>query len=215
MIKLQSFIVRSDELTRSEFYDYWLNEHVPLAKDLAGLRRYRTALPVEPFMSRYDGVAELYFDTIEAFESALGPESNTPAINDVDNFENRTDRCLVTETVRYDERTEGSPVKLVAVLSRRDNVRHNAFVDGCFNDETFEQVPGLRKFTTAVPVAADVSYDGVIECYFDGVDELHAAMIPDDADSTLEAIDLPFDTSLVGSVDSHVVRETVQLDNIA
>nr|WP_231751231.1 EthD family reductase [Halogeometricum sp. CBA1124] len=200
-------------MSHDEFRDYWLNEHVPLAKELPGLRRYRTAVPVTPDRSRYDGIAELYFDTVGAFESVLGPESDTPAIEDVANFEKRADRCLVTETVRYnDPRSDGPKLKLVAVVSRCEGVSHEAFVDECFRGGILERPSSLRKLTTAEPVDGHETYDGVVECYFDGLGELDAATFSDETEQNGSAVDLPLDTSLVGDVESHVVEEQVHLD---
>jgi uncharacterized protein (TIGR02118 family) len=80
MIKLIFCVRRQPHLTRAEFQDYWLNRHGPLVRSHAAtlnVRRYvqlHTAdAPVneairvsrgapEPF----DGVAELWFDSVEA-----------------------------------------------------------------------------------------------------------------------------------------------------
>ena len=85
MIKLTFCLHRLPQLTRAEFQGYWRNNHAPLvAKNRAALniRRYvqchaatldlndairagRTA----PEM--YDGVAELWWDDLDALQSAL------------------------------------------------------------------------------------------------------------------------------------------------
>ena len=80
MIKLTFCLVRLPHLTRAAFQDYWVNTHGPLVASVAdalmirryvqlhsapeemnlGIREARQA-PVE-----YDGVAELWFDSLEA-----------------------------------------------------------------------------------------------------------------------------------------------------
>lgn len=80
MIKLTFCLTRAPHLSREAFQDYWLNTHAPLVASVAEdlqIRRYvqvhslpadvnaevraARAAPVE-----YDGVAELWFDSLEA-----------------------------------------------------------------------------------------------------------------------------------------------------
>jgi uncharacterized protein (TIGR02118 family) len=80
MIKLTFCLVRLPHLTRAQFQDYWFNKHGPLVAHHAqtlqirrylqlhslpgelseGLRASRDAPP------EFDGVAELWFDSLEA-----------------------------------------------------------------------------------------------------------------------------------------------------
>jgi uncharacterized protein (TIGR02118 family) len=80
MIKLTFCLVRLPHLTRVEFQDYWFNTHGPLVRSLADelqIRRYvqfhsapedlnapiRASRDAPP---EFDGVAELWFDSLEA-----------------------------------------------------------------------------------------------------------------------------------------------------
>lgn len=82
MIKLTFCLRRLPTLTRAAFQDYWFNHHAPLVRQHApamGLRRYvqvhaladetslvlRQARAAEP-PAPYDGIAELWFDSLEA-----------------------------------------------------------------------------------------------------------------------------------------------------
>lgn len=80
MIKMMFCLRRLERLTRDEFQDYWLNRHAPLVKAVAPLlrmRKYvqshsfddpRIAAPVDArgtVVAPYDGIAELYWDSIE------------------------------------------------------------------------------------------------------------------------------------------------------
>ena len=80
MIKLTFCLVRRPHLTREQFQDYWRNTHAPLVASVAetlrirryvqlhslpeaasaGIRQSRNAPP------EFDGVAELWFDSLEA-----------------------------------------------------------------------------------------------------------------------------------------------------
>lgn len=84
MFKVFSLLRRPDGWSRERFQRWWLQEHVPYAKRLPGLRRYNVALVTrstthsgrEPF----DGLAELWFDSREALEAAWGSEAGKTAV---------------------------------------------------------------------------------------------------------------------------------------
>lgn len=214
MIKLQSFLIRRADMTHEEFRDYWLNKHVPVAKELQGLQRYRTAVPVEPEQSQYDGIAELYFNTVDEFKAVLGPDSDTEAIQDVNNFEEDTDRHLVTETVHVDRLGDSRrSYKLVAVLTRDSGLTHDEFVERLSSqDPPVDPGKGLRKYTTAVPHdPAEANADGIVELYFDDLSSLTADLSPT---GNVRNAEYPVDSSVVDEAISHVVEETVQLDVI-
>nr|MEA2798636.1 hypothetical protein [Phenylobacterium sp.] len=80
MIKLTFCLTRLPHLSRAAFQDYWFKTHAPLVASVADtlqIRRYVQlhSLPVElnaPVRAsreappEYDGVAELWFDSLEA-----------------------------------------------------------------------------------------------------------------------------------------------------
>lgn len=80
MIKLTFCLVRLPHLTREEFQDYWCHHHGPLVRSVAHelqIRRYVQfhSLPEElsaavrasrDAPAEFDGVAELWFDSLEA-----------------------------------------------------------------------------------------------------------------------------------------------------
>jgi uncharacterized protein (TIGR02118 family) len=80
MIKLTFCLVRLPHLTREQFQHYWFETHAPLVASVAEtlqIRRYVQlhALPVEAHAAiresrdapqEFDGVAELWFDSLEA-----------------------------------------------------------------------------------------------------------------------------------------------------
>lgn len=214
MIKLQSFLIRREDMSHEEFRDYWLNQHVPVAKDLRGLQRYRTAVPVDPEQSQYDGIAELYFNTVADFEAVLGADSDTEAIQDVTNFEKDTDRHLVTETVHVDRLGDTRrSYKLVAVLSRAPGIAHEEFAERLASQEMpVDQESAIRKYTTAVPYdSSAATADGIVELYFDDLPSLTAALSPT---GDLDNAHYPTDGQFIDQTSSHIVEETVQLDAI-
>ena len=90
MIKLTFCLKRKPGMSLAEFQDYWLNQHGPLVRSLADvlkIRRYiqmhSTDDPLNAAMAAargtpegYDGVAELWFDSLDTFrDNARSPEA--------------------------------------------------------------------------------------------------------------------------------------------
>ncbi|WP_254862814.1 EthD domain-containing protein [Halovivax gelatinilyticus] len=96
LYKHSAFLVRKDDLTHEEFVDHWQNNHTPIAREITGVVKYDTVVPTDPDVQPFDGVAELYFDDIDALYDALGSEGSRDyaavgemaekAREDVDNF---------------------------------------------------------------------------------------------------------------------------------
>ena len=93
MIKLSFALRRRDDLSREEFQRYWLEHHAPLVRsvaDVLAIRRYvqTHTLPDEVqaalVASRgapepFDGVAELWYDSLEAIVTAVSTEEGRAA----------------------------------------------------------------------------------------------------------------------------------------
>jgi uncharacterized protein (TIGR02118 family) len=93
MIKLVFALRRRSDLTREEFQRYWREEHGPLVRSYAevlGIRRYVQVhtLPDEvhaPLRASraapeaYDGVAELWYDGLEALGAAVATDEGRAA----------------------------------------------------------------------------------------------------------------------------------------
>ena len=86
MIKLTFCLVRLPHLTRDDFQKYWREMHAPLVasvKDVLRIRRYvqMHSLPLEASAGiretrggpeGYDGVAELWWDSLEDMGATIG-----------------------------------------------------------------------------------------------------------------------------------------------
>jgi uncharacterized protein (TIGR02118 family) len=93
MLKLVFVIRRRGDLSPEEFHRYWLQEHGPLARGLLeplGVRRYVQTHTVEPDLNTtlaaargtaeaYDGVAEIWWDSLDAFLAASTSEDGQRA----------------------------------------------------------------------------------------------------------------------------------------
>jgi uncharacterized protein (TIGR02118 family) len=93
MVKLVFVIRRREDLDEQEFHRYWLEEHGPLARRLLesiGARRYVQTHTVQPGLNEaiaagretaaaYDGLAEIWWDSIEAFVAASSSDDGLRA----------------------------------------------------------------------------------------------------------------------------------------
>jgi hypothetical protein len=119
-VKMLAVIRRRPDLSKAEFYDYWLNRHGPLAtrmiKELGGYRYVQSHTSNEDLglvlaSSRgqigqaYDGVTEVWFRSREALVKALatpaGAQANLRLARDETNFIDlpRSSYFLTTEYV--------------------------------------------------------------------------------------------------------------------
>jgi uncharacterized protein (TIGR02118 family) len=93
VIKLVFVIRRREDMAPEEFRRYWLEEHGPLARGLVeplGARRYVQTHTVAPELNAqlaatrgtaeaFDGLAELWWDSIEALAAAFASEEGQRA----------------------------------------------------------------------------------------------------------------------------------------
>lgn len=86
---------RRPDMNRDEFRRYWREIHGPLVAKLPGLRKYVQAHvipdPSQASLS-YDGIAELWFDSPEAFQAAIASPEGQAVRADLPNFLDQ-DKC--------------------------------------------------------------------------------------------------------------------------
>jgi uncharacterized protein (TIGR02118 family) len=88
LTKLVVLLGRRPDLTREQFHEWWL-EHVKLSRQIPGLRGYRINLiravrgaGYRPEDVKFDGSAELWFDTVEDVNRGFGSELGIRAVRD-------------------------------------------------------------------------------------------------------------------------------------
>jgi uncharacterized protein (TIGR02118 family) len=69
MFKAIILLTRREDTSHEAFREWWLERHAPLARQLPGVRRLVFDV-VEDGSAPYDGVSELWFDDLDAFEAA-------------------------------------------------------------------------------------------------------------------------------------------------
>mgnify|MGYP006273456215 CR=1 FL=1 len=74
MFKAMIALTRLDEHTHEQFVEWWTVQHAPLARQLPGVRRIVFNPVDDPGPGMADGVAELWFDSQEAFTAAYATD---------------------------------------------------------------------------------------------------------------------------------------------
>jgi uncharacterized protein (TIGR02118 family) len=193
MYKHIALLVRQSDMSHEEFVDHWQNTHTPIAKEIEGVTRYQQVLPTDEENAEFDGIAELYFDDLDALYAALGSEGSRDydpakgkakeAREDVNNFLaiDERPRFIGEEIVQKDE-TDGDTdglYKHSAFLVRKDGMTHEEFIDHWQNTHTpiAKEIEGVVRYTTVLPTDPEhAEFDGVSELYFETLEDLHAAL---------------------------------------
>jgi uncharacterized protein (TIGR02118 family) len=85
------FVKRRPDMEPEAFHAYWRETHGPLGARVPGVRRYvQHHVPPGIYAAgrqpRYDGVAQTWFDDLDAMRAAVGTEERAATIADEDNF---------------------------------------------------------------------------------------------------------------------------------
>jgi uncharacterized protein (TIGR02118 family) len=90
MIKLVYCISKKASLTDEEFVRYWKDVHAPIGARIPRLRKlvqsHRLTVPGDRHQADYDGMAELWFDDLEALSSARQSPEWKASTEDEANF---------------------------------------------------------------------------------------------------------------------------------
>ncbi|WP_135822296.1 EthD domain-containing protein [Halostella litorea] len=193
MYKHVALLVRQEGMSHEEFVEYWQENHTPIAREIEGVTRYQTVLPTDPENAEFDGLAELYFESLDDLHAALGSpgsrdydptkEVAAEAREDVNNFldvEERP-RFIGEEIVQKDEvdgDTDGL-YKHSAFLVRQEGMSHEEFVEHWQENHTpiAREIEGVVRYATVLPTDPEnAEFDGVAELYFEDLEALYDAL---------------------------------------
>lgn len=93
MIKVVRFVKRRKDLTHEQFKAYWLNKHSELEKmvmEKTPMRKIVATFPTGEMIGGkeppFDGMVELYFDSVEDMRATFASEIPKIMLKDEENF---------------------------------------------------------------------------------------------------------------------------------
>ena len=84
MIKMSVFIMKRADITREQFSEYWEKKHWPLLEQIPEVKQFAKRYvqqhnigQVPPIVTAapYDGISEVWFDSIEDFRRVVGTDT--------------------------------------------------------------------------------------------------------------------------------------------
>jgi uncharacterized protein (TIGR02118 family) len=102
MVKLVYCITRKPGMNEKEFFRYWKDVHGPIGARIPHLRRlvqsHRVMVPGDKYGPDYDGMAELWFDDMQALLAARQTPQWKASAEDETNFiDHNKVACFVSE----------------------------------------------------------------------------------------------------------------------
>jgi len=178
MYKHIALLVRREGETHDEFRERWLGERAPLVREIDGVVRHHTVVPTDPEVAEFDGIAELYFESVADLNDALGSlgtrDDEYLAVEEPRRFDGE-------EVLQRDEtggETDGL-YKHSAFLVRKPGLSHEAFREYWAGEHTplARDIEGVVRYHTVYPVDPETAaFDGVAELYFESLADLYDAL---------------------------------------
>jgi uncharacterized protein (TIGR02118 family) len=100
VIKRVSLVRRREGLTHEEFVAHWTGPHAAIVRELPGVRglRFGDVQAWSPAEAAWDGVGEVWFDSIESAEAAFAAEPyRSRLVEDRKLFLGEAQSCFVVE----------------------------------------------------------------------------------------------------------------------
>lgn len=160
---------RHVDLARPVFFDWWLGQHWELARQLPGLRHYIVSCVAEAQEGPFDGMAELWFDTLAAANAACASGAGRAAEADARAHVSRQERLPLTEHTIIDHPAPPR-FKFAAGLKRRADMSRAEFGHWWLTRHVpyVKKFPKVRKYRVSlVEAGPETVVDGIAEVWFD------------------------------------------------
>jgi uncharacterized protein (TIGR02118 family) len=192
VIKLMAALTRRDGLSVEDFRKYWLDVHGPIAARTPGLRRY---VQSHPLLESYgnaqpppvDGIAELWFDSLEAYRAARATPEWQAVRDDGPKVFGHTKSLLATEVPIVEDglspRARESMVKYAGFLTRKKGSTVEQFQEhwrGVHAELVVAEWGGMRRYVQshALPETYGTTdapaFDGIPQAWFDSLEAFAA-----------------------------------------
>jgi uncharacterized protein (TIGR02118 family) len=193
MVKGLFFARRKPGMSVQAFHEYWRSKHADLTRNSPHIRRYVQShtllssygnpnMPYAESEPRYDGMATMWFNSVEERRWGNKLPQAQIAIADQANFTELSDRrfLLTTEVVQKEGAVTPSSVHLIALLTRKPGMSVEAFQRYWreHHGPLASKASGLRRYVQDHPLPESYGArnaplcDGVAEAWFDSLEDL-------------------------------------------
>lgn len=221
MVKFVAFLRKPLEMSPDDLRDWWLGGHARLTREgFPGLKKYVICLAVGPEGRQADGMAEMWFDSLDTLKKGLQSEVMAQLVKDCQSHK------ISLAAEMWNEEFEQKPlpgakdptpdmVKFISILKRPAGMTVEELKDwwlGGHARYTRENVKGLRKYIVNLaigPRGDQVKWSNKgVECEGDGI----AEMWFDDVPAIRNFLVSPELKNLVkDAMDDHGMTEVVQM----
>ena len=229
MIKLVGMMNRKQGMSVQDFQSYWLNVHAPMIAEVPGMRRYvqSHSLPevYGDFPQAYDGMAEAWFDDMQAYDAALASPAWQAAVVDAANFIGGGARLLATEVAILDAfvsaRERASLVKYSGFLTRLPHLTVEEFSRHWREIHAplvVNDLKGMVRYIQnhALPetyaAASPPSFDGVPQAWFESLEAVPPGLGRPRTEPPTSAASIDSETVFVQPIPAMLAREIVIVD---
>jgi uncharacterized protein (TIGR02118 family) len=126
MVKCMIFVKRRADMDRSAFHAWWREKQKPLTLQIPGLRGHTMSFEADGEDGMFDGVAELWFDSIAAAEAGFASPEGQASMAEAKAHLARRELLYLTEH-KFVNTGKPSSFKLVSLLKRRKDLTRAQF----------------------------------------------------------------------------------------
>ena len=189
MIKFIVAIKYRADRSKEACRQYWIEQHGPLALELAGLKHYVQSLRVQGDEdvgnAPYDGYGSLWFENEAAAKQALASSQMAALKVDAEQFADAagSKQLLAREVVMRDIPEKEDALKLVTFNYRKPGLSPEAFQDYWKNKHgplVLRSFMALRRYIqnqallSSYEDGAEPDFDGMLEAWLASLEALHA-----------------------------------------
>jgi uncharacterized protein (TIGR02118 family) len=168
MYKAMIFVKRQAGLERAAFFQWLMQEHAALVRNLPGLRRYTVSTEADGEDGTFDAVLECWFDDDQSAEAALAGARGQAVTAALRQRTARVEQAVLEEH-KYVSAAESARFKLVAALKRRTDLTRAQFKSWWLDDHAPQVVvfPELGRYQVNIADKGPERFvDGIAEVSF-------------------------------------------------